>query len=99
MAKLVANHTTRHAWQRLCVAAAVAIVSCACSVGASAQSCPASDPNQNYNCAIGPIYALPGWGNVPWSLPQYSQNIIAGDLDGDGRDELIGRDASGIHVW
>jgi hypothetical protein len=64
-----------------------------------AQPCPSIDPNQNYNCAIGPIYALPGWGNVPWSLPQYYQDILLGDLDGDGRDELIGRNAFGVHVW
>ena len=53
-----------------------------------AQSCPSIDPNQNYNCAIGPNYVLPGWGNVPWSLPQHYQDILSGDLDGDGKDEL-----------
>ena len=99
MDKFVAARPTRNAWQRLCIAAAVAIVACTYPLATAAQSCPAADPNQNYNCPIGPIYALPGWGNVPWSQPQYSQTIVAGDLDGDGRDELIGRDAQGIHVW
>jgi hypothetical protein len=65
----------------------------------SAQTCPASDPNQNYNCPIGPSYLLPSWGNVPWSLPQHYQDILSGDLDGDGKDELVGRDALGVHVW
>jgi hypothetical protein len=87
-----ANCITRNAWQRAWVSAA-AIVACTWWLGASGQSCPASDPNQDDNCPIGPIYALPGWGNVPWSLPQYYPSIVAGDLDGDGRDELIGRDA------
>ena len=64
-----------------------------------AQSCPSLDPNQNYNCAIGPVYVLPGWGNVPWSLPQHYQDILSGDLDGDGKDELLGRDELGVHVW
>ncbi len=99
MDKFIADRPTRNAWQRLCIAAAAAIVACTYPLAAAAQSCPAADPNQNYNCPIGPIYALPGWGNVPWALPQYSQTIVAGDLDGDGRDELIGRDAQGIHVW
>jgi hypothetical protein len=66
---------------------------------AAAQTCPATDPNQNYNCPIGPDYLLPGWGNVPWSLPSYYQTIHAGDLDGDGTAELLGRDASGIQIW
>ncbi len=95
----VAYRSVRNAWQRTWVAAAAAIVACGYPLGALAQSCPASDPNQNYNCPIGPIYALPGWGNVPWSQPQNYQTIVAGDLDGDGRDELIGRDARGLHVW
>ena len=99
MEKFVANRTTRNTWQWVCITGAAAILAFAYPLAATAQSCPASDPNQNYNCPIGPIYSLPGWGNVPWSLPQYFQTIVAGDLDGDGRDELIGRDARGIHVW
>src|SRR5438067_3675218 len=67
---------------------------------AQGQPCAAIDPNQNYNCPVGPIYTLPDWGNVPWSLPNYYYSTIAaGDLDGDGRDELIGRNALGVHVW
>jgi hypothetical protein len=99
MDELIAYRSMRNAWQRVWVAGSAAIVACACSLGALAQGCPASDPDQNYNCPIGPVYALPDWGNVPWSLPEYSQTLVAGDLDGDGRDELVGRDARGIHVW
>lgn len=61
--------------------------------------CPADNPDTNYNCPVGPPYAMPGWGNVPWSQPKYYQTIRTGDLDGDGRDELIGRDARGVQVW
>jgi hypothetical protein len=36
---------------------------------------------------------------VPWSQPLYYQSIQLGDLDGDGNDELVGRDAFGVHVY
>jgi hypothetical protein len=63
------------------------------------QACPNSDPNQDYNCPIGPVYTLPAWGNIPWSLPQYYSDILVGDIDGDGKAEVLGRDARGVHVW
>lgn len=66
---------------------------------ASAQTCPSSDPNANYNCPVGPPYLLPGWGNVPWAQPQYFTTIQTGDVDGDGQAELIGRDARGLHIY
>lgn len=34
-----------------------------------------------------------------WTLPQYYETIQFGDIDGDGRDELIGRSARGIEVY
>jgi len=86
---------TRHPWVMVWCALAGSVA----AADVSAQTCPASDPNQNYNCPIGPSYLLPSWGNVPWSLPQHYQDILSGDLDGDGKDELVGRDALGVHVW
>ena len=77
-----------------------AIVACAYPFDAAAQqNCPSTDPTQDYNCAVGPLFTLPAWGNVPWALPEHYTSIQAGDLDGDGIAELIGRDASGVHVW
>lgn len=90
---------SRGSMRRHCLALLGALALSAAALDTIAQDCPATDPNQNYNCPIGPAYTVPGWGNVPWSLPQYYQSIQAGDLDGDGRDELIGRDANGVHVW
>ena len=75
---------TGHPWVMVWCALAGTIA----AADVSAQACPANDPNQNYNCPIGPSYLLPSWGNVPWSLPQHYQDILSGDLDGDGRDEL-----------
>jgi RTX calcium-binding nonapeptide repeat (4 copies) len=34
-----------------------------------------------------------------WDLPQYYSTIQAGDVDGDGADEVFARDESGIVVW
>lgn len=58
-----------------------------------------------------PVYlAQPFWGDGDFSAPQNYQTIQAGrrlqinktvqsaDIDGDGQDELIGRNASGIQV-
>jgi hypothetical protein len=34
-----------------------------------------------------------------WSQPQQYQTIQCADIDGDGRDELLGRDSSGVQAW
>ncbi|HZN12053.1 MAG TPA: hypothetical protein VFC61_10260, partial [Blastocatellia bacterium] len=65
---------------------------------ARAQANTAQDANQDYNSSTGPSYVLPGWGNLPWAAPQYYTTIQLGDLDGDGKDELIGREGDGITV-
>lgn len=85
--------------RRACVAMAAVLAVMIGAPEASAQQCPADDPDQNYNCAVGPVYTLPPWGNVPWSLSSHYTTIVTGDFDGDGRDELLGRDSSGVHVW
>lgn len=61
-------------------------------------ACPSSDPDTDYNCPVGPAYVLPSWGNVPWSSNSYYLSIQAGDLDDDGKDDLVGRDALGLHM-
>ena len=61
--------------------------------------CPSNDPNENYNCPIGPAYVLPGWANVSWSLPKNFETIQTGDVDGDGKADLVGRDARGLHLF
>ena len=62
--------------------------------------CPSPDPDADYNCPLGPTYVLPGWTNgAGWTQPAQYQTIKLGDLDGDGKDELIGRDPSGLSVY
>ncbi len=34
-----------------------------------------------------------------WGQPQYYETIQAGDIDGDGRDEVLGRTAQGLNAW
>ena len=57
------------------------------------------DFDRDYDCPVGPVYVIPSWGNVPWLKPEYYETIQTGDLDGDGVDELIGRDVAGVHVF
>ena len=62
--------------------------------------CPSIDPNADYNCPLGPAYVLPSWTNgAGWTQPTQYQTIMVGDLDGDGKDELIARDPSGLSVY
>jgi len=42
----------------------------------------------------------PAWSDAGgWNAPEYYSTIHTGDIDGDGRDELLARSASGIQVW
>jgi len=34
-----------------------------------------------------------------WSQPRYYETLQAADLNGDGRDEILGRDSGGIETW
>jgi hypothetical protein len=41
-----------------------------------------------------------GWSDANgWNQPQYYGTICAGDINGDGQAELIGRGPNGIEVW
>lgn len=82
------------------VIGAVSLVACTWSTAVLAQAgCPSNDFNQDYDCPAGPVYVTPAWGNVPWLKPEYFETIQTGDLDGDGVADLIGRDATGVHVF
>lgn len=42
----------------------------------------------------------PAWSDAGgWNMPEYYSTIQTGDVDGDGREELLGRSATGIEVW
>jgi len=46
-----------------------------------------------------PDFALPSWSDGLWSDPSAYTTIQTGDIDGDGRDELIGRSPAGIEAF
>ena len=42
----------------------------------------------------------PAWSDAAgWNAPEYYSTIQSGDVDGDGREELLARGATGIDVW
>lgn len=42
----------------------------------------------------------PSWSDAAgWNAPEYYSTIQTGDIDGDGRAELLARSASSIEVW
>jgi hypothetical protein len=53
------------------------------------------------NWKLGPqaTNASQGLIGTPWFLPQYYTDITTGDIDGDGKDEIIARGADGLHEW
>jgi hypothetical protein len=63
----------------------------------AAPNCPEANPT--YTSPCGPTYTLPQWSDFSgWSSPSSYQTIQLANLDGDGNDDLIGRDANGIWV-
>ena len=65
---------------------------------AGAQGCPEASPS--YTDACGPTFVLPGWGDADgWSDPSQYSTIQLADVNGDGRDELIGRNDEGLEIW
>ena len=65
---------------------------------AGAQGCPEANPT--YFDACGPTFVLPGWGDADgWTDPSQYSTIHLADVNGDGTDELIGRNDQGLEVW
>jgi hypothetical protein len=67
------------------------------SASAQDAACPVPNPTYTGNC--GPTFVLPSWGDAGgWSDPSQYSTIQLADIDGDGRDELLGRGDSGLQV-
>ena len=86
-------------WAGIIIALAFAAMTGSAAPAHAQAGCPSNDFDQDYDCPVGPVYVIPSWGNVPWLKPEYYETIQTGDLDGDGVDELIGRDVGGVHVF
>ena len=57
------------------------------------------DPTDNFYGPCGPSITIPAWSDAAgWNDPDYAEAIILFDLDGDGKDELVGRSPQGLIV-
>jgi hypothetical protein len=90
----------QRSWRGLIVGAVLAAgVAVAPGVATAQQpQCPEASPS--YTDACGPTFVLPGWGDAGgWTDPSQYSTIQLADLNGDGRDELIGRNDEGLEIW
>jgi hypothetical protein len=64
-------------------------------------ACPATtDPDLNYSCPIGPNYVIPALpNNLGWDKPAHYENILYGDIDGGGAQEMVARGVDGVEVF
>ena len=66
---------------------------------AGAQGCPEANPSYTRRVRAG-VHAAPGWGDADgWTDPSQYSTIQLADVNGDGRDELIGRNDEGLEIW
>jgi hypothetical protein len=91
----------RALWPTVGLAALLVAVWCALAPSpAAAATCPnanADDSKYTGNC--GPWYALPNWTDMGgWDDPSQYSTIRLADVNGDGKDELIGRSAAGLQI-
>jgi hypothetical protein len=72
----------------------IALVAPSSAAGAA---CPTLDTSSTGNC--GPPFALPSWGDAGgWTDPSKYATIQLADVNGDGREELIGRNDGGLEI-
>jgi hypothetical protein len=71
------------------------------SSAAPAERCPdRQDPGADYLCPIGPSLTLPGLTDIGgWDEASHYSNILYGDIDGDGADEMVARGTAGTEVY
>jgi hypothetical protein len=61
-------------------------------------ACPVVNPSYFDSC--GPTFTLPAWGDAAgWDDPSKYSTIQLADVNGDGKDELLGRGDSGLEIW
>jgi hypothetical protein len=71
---------------------------CACLAIPPAAAADSRCPNASETC--GPTFTLPQWGDAGgWKEPDQYNTIQFGAVLGNGRDQLIGKSASGIAIW
>jgi FG-GAP-like repeat len=70
-------------------------------VASAAEGCPdPGNPNANYSCPAGPDYLIPALPDaMGWDQPSHYENIVFGDINGDGADEMVARGVAGTEVF
>jgi hypothetical protein len=83
----------------LALAALLAGIVCALAPSpAAAAGCPSADQSYMENC--GPWFSVPSWTDMGgWKDPSQYATIQLADVNGDGRDELLGRSDAGVEVY
>jgi hypothetical protein len=101
---LVVPSRVRLRWFGLVAAAVLAIGATALAPAiAAADACtstddPSTDDSYTGNC--GPSFAVPNWTDAGgWSDPSQYATIQLADVNGDGSDELIGRNDEGMEIF
>jgi hypothetical protein len=86
-------------WPRLALTVLLGAVSFALAPStAVAAACPSLDTTYTGNC--GPLFAVPNWTDAGgWTDPSKYSTIQLADVNGDGRDELIGRNDDGLEIF
>jgi hypothetical protein len=86
-------------WPRLVFAALLVTVSLAFAPSSAAgAACPSADTSYLGNC--GPGFAMPNWTDAGgWTDPSKYSTIQLADVNGDGSDELIGRNDAGLEIY
>lgn len=57
-------------------------------------------PDESYTGNCGPTFTVPAWGDGGgWTDPSQYSTIQLADVNGDGRDELLGRNDQGLEVF
>jgi hypothetical protein len=85
------------AWSA-CAALLVGIAMTLAPAVASGAACPSLDDSYTGNC--GPTFAVPNWTDAGgWDDPSKYATIQLADVNGDGRDELFGRNDQGVEIF
>ena len=88
----------RCCWRGLLVAVVLAAALAEAPSFAAAAACPVAEPTYTGNC--GPTFVVPAWGDGGgWNDPSKYSTIQLADVNGDGRDELIGRNDQGLEIY
>lgn len=84
--------------QRLSTSLALALVGWLVVAAPARADCPVPSPTYFDSC--GPTFTLPAWGDAAgWGDPSKYSTIQLADVNGDGKDELLGRGDAGLEIW